>query len=145
MAWRVRIASTLLPMLLTACGSDAPPPRPPADAAFPARLAAADPANGARLFRRCAACHRIDAGGTDTDGPNLNGVVNAPIAQRRPRFAYTAALASVGGNWTPERLDRWLTSPRTFAPGTSMAFAGLPDPQDRADVIGYLQANSAKH
>ena len=138
MAWRDRIASALLPTLLAACGPGAPPPRPPADAAFPARLAAADPANGARLFRRCAACHTIGADGTDTDGPNLLGVLNGPVARRRPRFAYTAALAGVGGVWTPDCMDRWLTSPRAFAPGTSMAFPGLPDPQDRADVIAYL-------
>lgn len=103
------------------------------------RLAAADPANGARLFRRCAACHTIGADGTDTGGPNLHAVLDNPVGHRRPRFAYTAALASVGGIWTPDRMDRWLTSPRTFAPGTSMAFPGLPDPQDRADVIAWLK------
>ena len=115
-----------------------PRPAAPPGAPIVSRLALADPANGAHLFRRCAACHTIGADGTDTDGPNLHGVLNGPVARRRPRFAYTAALAGVGGSWTPDRMDRWLTSPRAFAPGTSMAFPGLPDPQDRADVIAYL-------
>ncbi|GGE80349.1 c-type cytochrome [Sphingomonas prati] len=90
------------------------------------------------MFRRCAACHTVGAGGGDTDGPNLHDVVNNPVASRRPRFAYSASLAATGGTWTPARLDAWLSNPRAVAPGTSMAFAGLPNPQDRADVIAYL-------
>jgi cytochrome c len=133
-------------LLLAACGSEAPPPPRPRDAAaaasLPARLAAADPAHGASLFRRCAACHTLSEGAPDTDGPNLHAVVGNPVAQRRPRFAYTAALTAVGGIWTPDRLDAWLTNPRSFAPGTSMTFAGLPDAQDRADVIEYLIRNN---
>ncbi|WP_076073243.1 c-type cytochrome [Sphingomonas montana] len=111
----------------------------PVAASLDGRLAAADAGNGARIFRRCAACHTVGANGGDTDGPNLHGVVGQPIARRRPRFAYTASLAAVGGTWTPTRLDAWLANPRAVAPGTSMAFAGLPDPQDRADVIAYLR------
>ena len=56
-------------------------------------------------------------------------------------FGYTAALQSVGGTWTCARLDRWLTNPAAFAPGTSMHFPGLRDGLTRADVIAYLYAN----
>ena len=82
-------------------------------------------------------------GGADLDGPNLYGVVGHPVAERRPRFAYSAALRHVGGVWTFARLDAWLTNPAAFAPGTTMTFAGLPDGQDRADVIAFLNTQGS--
>ena len=97
-------------------------------------------ARGERVFRRCTACHTIGQSGGDTDGPNLYGVVGGPIGERRPRFSYTAGLKALGGNWDAKRMDAWLTNPRKMVPGTTMAFAGLPDPKDRADVIAYLSA-----
>jgi cytochrome c len=60
-------------------------------------LARADVDNGARLFRQCAACHAIDKGAPDRNGPNLHGVLGAPVAGNRPRYGYTEALRSVGG------------------------------------------------
>jgi cytochrome c len=109
----------------------------PAGRATPV-LAKADPARGAEVFRICSACHSIGRGGPDVDGPNLYGVVGAPIAERRPRYGYTQALRDIGGIWTEQRLDVWLTNPVAFAPGTAMHFAGLDDAKDRADVIAYL-------
>lgn len=114
-----------------------------ANAPLADRLAAADPARGAALFGRCAACHSIGKGAGDRDGPNLWGVVGAPVGHNSPRFAYTAALQRVGGRWTFDRLDRWLTNPQAFAPGTQMMFPGLPNGADRADVIAYLNANGS--
>ncbi|UDL96220.1 c-type cytochrome [Lichenihabitans sp. PAMC28606] len=93
---------------------------------------------GATVFRQCAACHSIGRNGPDLDGPNLYGVVDGPVARRRGRFAYTAALRAVGGIWDRARLNAWLTDPQRFAPGTSMPFAGLADADDRAAVIAYL-------
>jgi cytochrome c len=104
--------------------------------------AAGDAQAGAPVFRRCAACHTISRSGTDTDGPNLYGVVDAPVAARRPRYGYTAALQDAGGTWDRRRLDTWLTNPRRMVPGTSMNFAGLSDPKERADVIAYLAAHA---
>lgn len=95
-------------------------------------------AHGKRVFQRCTACHTIGRYATDTDGPNLYGVMGAPIGERRTRFSYTAGLKALGGNWDEERMDRWLANPRRMVPGTTMAFAGLADPKDRADVIAYL-------
>ncbi len=107
----------------------------------PAGSSEEDPvALGAVVFRRCAACHTIGSGGSDTDGPNLYGVVGAPVAARRVRYGYTANLKALGGVWTEQRLGIWLTNPRRLVPGTSMAFAGLPDPGDRANVIAFLAA-----
>jgi len=95
-------------------------------------------ASGERVFRRCTACHTIGQYAGDTDGPNLYAVMGNPIGERRPRFSYTAGLKALGGNWDAKRMDAWLTNPRKMVPGTTMAFAGLPDPKDRADVIAYL-------
>lgn len=105
------------------------------------RLATADPLAGKEVFARCSACHVVGETSGDRDGPNLWGVVGHPVASRSPRFAYTSALKRVGGTWTIERLDRWLTNPRAFAPGTAMTFPGLSDPVDRADVIAFLRGN----
>ena len=103
-----------------------------------AGLRIAEAGRGSTVFRTCAACHSVGRGGPDVDGPNLYGVVGAPVAERRPRYGYTQALRDVGGIWTDRRLDAWLADPASFAPGTAMHFAGLKDAGDRADVIAFL-------
>jgi cytochrome c len=110
-----------------------------------AYLAKADPAKGAQIFNKCAACHNATKGGPNQLGPNLWGVLGEPIGQGRG-FAFSDALAKKGGTWNWDNLSQWLTSPRAFAPGTKMTFAGLSNPQDRADVIAYLnqQSNAPK-
>lgn len=85
----------------------------------------------------CAQCHALVAGG-ESAGPVLAGVVGRSVASL-PGYAYSAALHQHGGQvWDEQKLSDWLASPARYAPGTRMSFAGLPDPQDRADVIGYL-------
>jgi cytochrome c len=106
-----------------------------------ARLATADPAKGQQTFNKCMACHNADKGGANQLGPNLWGVIGEPIGQGKG-FAFSDALAKKGGNWDWHSLDEWLTSPRGFAPGTKMTFAGLGDPQDRANVIAFLNQHS---
>lgn len=106
------------------------------------RLATADPTHGATVFQKCAACHTATKGGPNGVGPNLYGVVGEPIGQGVGGFAFSDALKSKGGNWDFESLDKWLTSPRKFADGTKMTFAGLSKGSDRADVIAYLNQNS---
>ena len=103
-------------------------------------LAAADPAAGEKLFAKCTACHTINQGGANGIGPNIYGVVGEPIGQGRG-FAWSSALSGHGGNWTYENLDAWLKSPKAFANGTKMSFAGLSKPEDRANIIAYLKAN----
>lgn len=117
---------SLLALALAGCGS-AP------DAASTSHIA-----RGERVFRRCTACHTIGRYAGDTDGPNLYGVLGGPVGERRPRSAYTAGLKALGGTWDAARMDQWLANPRRMVPGTTMAFAGLADPKDRADVIAYL-------
>jgi cytochrome c len=104
-------------------------------------LAAADPAAGERVFAKCVSCHTIEQGGANGIGPNLYGSIGTPIGTHVAGFAYSSALADHGGEWTYENLDEWLESPRGFAPGTKMSFAGLSSPEDRANVIAYMHAN----
>jgi len=104
-------------------------------------LAKADVAHGQQVFNKCMACHNAEKGGPNMMGPNLWGVIGEPIGQGRG-YDFTAALSKVGGTWNWDNLSKWLTSPRAFAPGTKMSFAGLGNPQDRADVIAFLNAHS---
>ncbi|HKT85291.1 MAG TPA: cytochrome c family protein [Novosphingobium sp.] len=106
-------------------------------------LAAADPAKGEAAFAKCASCHTVNAGGANGIGPNLHGVVGEAVGQGVGGFAFSDALKSVGGNWTFDKLDDWLKSPKTFAPGTKMTFAGLSKAEDRANVIVYLNSQGS--
>ena len=104
-------------------------------------LASADPVKGADTFKKCAACHNADKGGANQLGPNLWGVLGESIGTGRG-FAFSDALAKKGGTWDFDNLAQWLTSPKAFAPGTKMTFAGLDNPQDRANVIAFLNQHS---
>ena len=104
-------------------------------------LAAADPAAGEKIFAKCTACHTINQGGANGIGPNLYGTMGEAIGQGKGGFAFSSALSGHGGNWTYENLDEWLKSPKAFAPGTKMSFAGLSKPEDRANIMAYLKAN----
>jgi cytochrome c len=104
-------------------------------------LAKADVAKGTETFKKCASCHNADKGGPNALGPNLWDVLGEPIGQGKG-FGFTDALAKKGGTWDWHSLDAWLTSPKAFAPGTKMSFPGLSNPQDRANVIAYLNQQS---
>lgn len=106
-------------------------------------LASADLAAGEKVFAKCAACHTVNQGGANGIGPNLYGTVGEAIAQGKGGFAFSDALKSKGGTWTFEALDHWLTSPREFAPGTKMTFAGLGNPADRANLIAWLNSQGS--
>jgi cytochrome c len=105
-------------------------------------LASADAAAGEQVFKKCTACHNADKGGANALGPNLYGVLGEAIGKGANGFPFSPALAGVGGNWDWDSLNHWLTSPKKFAPGTKMTFAGLSNPQDRANVIAFLNAHS---
>jgi cytochrome c len=104
-------------------------------------LAKADAAKGADIFKKCAACHNADKGGANAVGPNLWGVLGEPVGQGHG-FAFSPALSGKGGNWNWDNLSQWLTSPKAFAPGTKMTFAGISNPQDRANVMAFLNQHS---
>lgn len=104
---------------------------------FATVFAAADAGAGERVFGKCKACHKLD--GTNGTGPHLDGVVGRAVASVGD-YSYSDAMVAHGGDWTPEALNEFLTSPKAATPGTKMSFAGLPKPEDRADVIAYLQS-----
>lgn len=102
-------------------------------------LASADVAKGEQVFKKCMACHTVAEGGANGIGPNLYNSVGKAHGHVAG-FAYSDALKAVPGTWTFEALDAWLLSPRKYAPGTKMTFAGLPSAEDRANVIVYLNS-----
>ena len=106
-------------------------------------LPTADPAKGAEVFKKCAACHTVTSGGANGIGPNLYATMGEPIGQGKAGFAFSDALKAVGGNWDFQKMDAWLTSPKKFAPGTKMTFAGLSKPEDRANLAVYLNAQGS--
>jgi cytochrome c len=97
--------------------------------------------SGQTIAKKCAACHTFEEGGPNKIGPDLWGVLGRDIASV-PDFSYSAALSEREGTWDYEKLSEFLTSPREWAPGTKMTFAGLPKPEDRADIILYLRTLS---
>jgi cytochrome c len=106
-------------------------------------LATADPAAGEAMVKKqgCNACHTFNQGGKNGIGPNLYGVVGEPIAQGKD-FSFSTALKAHQGKWTYEELDKWLTKPAAYAPGTRMTFVGMSNAKQRADVIAYLRSLS---
>jgi cytochrome c len=110
---------------------------------FNTLLASADVAKGEKLFGKCVSCHTINAGGPNGIGPNLHGVVGEAIGKGAGGFAFSSALSGKGGNWTFDLLNEWLTSPKAFAPGTKMSFAGLGKTEDRANLIAYLNTQGS--
>jgi cytochrome c len=114
---------------------------PAAAVPLPTLLAKADPAKGQALIKICATCHSFEKGAAAKVGPNLYGVVDRAKASF-PGFAYSEELKAKGGQWTFDDLNAFITSPKTFAPGTKMAFGGEPDEGKRADIIAYLDTLS---
>ena len=95
---------------------------------LPNLLAAADVAKGEAVFAKCAACHTINQGGANGIGPNLYGIVGGPH-DHAAGFSYSEALLAFKGKpWTWDELSAWLKSPKTYANGTKMAFAGIAKP-----------------
>ncbi|MGH6904279.1 MAG: c-type cytochrome, partial [Geminicoccaceae bacterium] len=106
---------------------------------LPVLLAAASPEDGQGEAKKCAACHSFEQGGAAKIGPPLWGVVDRDIASVAG-FAYSDALLERDGAWTFDALNEFVSNPKGFAPGTKMAFAGIKDPEDRADVLVDLRA-----
>jgi cytochrome c len=109
-----------------------------AGVSFADMMAAADIAKGAKIFKKCSACHKL-ADGKNATGPFLYGVVDRPIGSAAG-FGYTSAMSALGGDWSAERLDEFLTKPRDYVPGTSMGFSGLKKQDDRVNLIAYLDS-----
>ncbi len=111
-------------------------------AALPAPAAAeADPTRGEAVFRKCAACHTIEANGRNRVGPRLHGLFGRQ-AGAVGDFRYTAALKNSGLVWDDTTLDAFLKDSEAFVPGTKM-YGGLAIDRDRADLIAYLRRATA--
>jgi cytochrome c len=100
-------------------------------------LADADLERGELLSLACKACHTLEAGGEDMQGPNLHGVFGRR-AGSRAGFEYSDALRESGIVWTPETIDGWLARPAEVVPGNKMPFAGFNSASDRRDLVAYL-------
>ena len=101
---------------------------------------AADADKGKKVFRKCKACHKVEAGKKGV-GPHLFGVVGRAVGSVEG-YKYSKGMLDFadGKSWTAEELDGYLTNPKKHVKGTKMAFAGLRKEADRADVIAYLES-----
>lgn len=103
-----------------------------------ALLATASAEAGQKLARTCGACHTFDKGGANRVGPNLwNSFGNKK--GHSEGFSYSGAMLEKGGSWTAEDLNQFLFKPKQFIPGTKMTFAGIKKPEDRANIVKWLQ------
>jgi cytochrome c len=100
--------------------------------------AAGDAAAGKAIYARCAICHTLTPGAPKL-GPHLGKIVGRKAASVAG-FAYSPAMKASNIVWTREAIDKYLTNPRAMVPGTKMAFGGMSKPQDRANVIAYMEA-----
>ena len=105
------------------------------------RLANADPKKGELAAKKCVACHTFEKGGASKVGPNLYGVVGGPRAHAQG-FSYSGGMKQAGGQWDFENLDKFLANPKAEVKNTSMTFVGIRRPEERADVIAYLNSLS---
>jgi cytochrome c len=104
----------------------------------------ADPVAGEAFFRRCQPCHQVGEDAHHIIGPILNDLMGRRAAAY-PGYRYSLALVRAGKGgltWTVSTIDAYLQEPRELVPGTSMSFAGITDPEDRANVIAYLMTLS---
>ncbi len=101
-----------------------------------AAYADGDAVAGKSVFNKCAICHS-PAPGKNSVGPTLFGVVGRQSASV-DGFKYSDAMKAANKTWDAATLDAYLTNPKAMVPGTKMVFAGLPNPEDRANVIAYL-------
>jgi cytochrome c len=110
---------------------------PPADVV----LASANADAGQNGAKQCGTCHNWTKGSGTKVGPSLYGVVGRDIG-KHPGFSYSPAMQQHGGKWTPEDLYTYLRNPKEAIPGNKMAFAGVKNPQERANIIAFLDKQS---
>ena len=94
---------------------------------------------GEKVFKKCKACHVVDAEKNKT-GPHLVNIIGRPAAAVESYKKYSKAMKNSGLVWDEATLDAYLKNPRKYLKGTKMAFAGLKKEKDRMDVIAYLKS-----
>lgn len=110
----------------------------------PAGAAEGDPAKGKAAFAVCGVCHQVGPGAKTLIGPELNGIVGRKAASIADYPSYSEGMKKLGASgwvWTPENIDKWISNPKAMIPDSPMAlaFPGIPDADQRADVIAYLK------
>lgn len=131
----------ILPLLVAGLTAATAEDAPPASAEAMAAMVTGDPAAGERVFGTCRACHVVDSA-TNRVGPHLVGLFGR-AAGTVEGFNYSEAMRTSGITWTPETLSTYLADPRGTLPGNRMAFGGVRDETQRADLIAYLFAATA--
>ena len=123
----------------TETAAAAPAPEPPSFdvSKLEAPYNTADAAAGERVFMKCRACHAAGPGAPNMVGPSLHGLFGRK-AGTHEGFVYSDAMAKAGFDWTPAKLNEYITDPRGTVPGNRMAFIGVKDPTDRQNLIAYL-------
>ena len=109
-------------------------------------LPKADVAHGQSVTAKCASCHQFDPADTPSTGPGLFGVVGRKPGSQAKYTTYDQAMTDFSAKnpaWTYDLLYQFLKNPQGFMSGTKMTFVGLPNPQDRIDVIAYLRSNGS--
>tara|TARA_B100001750_G_scaffold79809_1_gene63427 strand:+ start:241 stop:771 length:531 start_codon:yes stop_codon:yes gene_type:complete len=106
-----------------------------------ALFASTSAADGAKVFKKCAACHSIAQGGANKIGPALWGVLGRKSGSVSG-YKYSKAMAAHGKNWSFEEMNGFLIKPKEWIKGTKMSFAGLKNAKDRAAVILYMNENT---
>lgn len=112
-------------------------------AALPAPYNGGDIAHGKQLFAVCKACHTLVEGGANMTGPNLWGVFGRKVAASAG-FNYSDAMKAATFSWDAVQMDKWIEKPSAMIPGTKMTYAGMKTPQDRIDLIAYLQSETSE-
>jgi cytochrome c len=105
-----------------------------------------DPAKGEKVFKKCQVCHTVGEGAKKKVGPPLNNIIDAKAGSQEG-FKYSKAMVEAGEGgltWSVDKLSAYLEKPKEVVPKGKMAFPGLKDEADRADVIAYLKTFSKK-
>lgn len=113
-----------------------------ADVPIATLMQTADAAKGEEVFKKCASCHTINSGGANGIGPNLYATMGKKHGHVAG-FAYSPGMLAKPGVWDFEGMNAWLKSPKKYVEGTKMSFAGLSKPEDRANIIAYLNAQGS--
>lgn len=105
-----------------------------------------DATRGEALFRDCASCHQVGQGAENRVGPQLNNIFGRKAGSAGDDFRYSKGLARMGADglvWTYETLDAYIENPKALVSDTRMAYRGMKDEKDRADLLAYLRDFSA--